>query len=298
MVLMEYLENECLKLGFLGNKGAAIAQALAKVNDKWVPFLYSNQSQSGKINPAGMYVLAPFSNRISTGGFSYNGVRHSVKRNVDAEAFPIHGNAWQSQWKIKEKSDLHITYQLLDALCPPFRYNAELEYILEGNTLHCKLTVTNTSDVTLPFGLGFHPWFYRHKDTQVQFDSQGVWLEDHQHLPTTLLCVFDNPSWSFASPRNLPNDWINNAYFQWARTASITQPKDNLTIHVKGTELLSYLILYSPDCEAEFFCLEPVSHPVDAFNLPQKPGLVNLAKGERMNAVMSIKCVADESQNT
>ncbi|MBD1557610.1 aldose 1-epimerase [Vibrio sp. S9_S30] len=288
---MEHLENDFLRLDFVANQGASIAQAHAKINGQWVPFLYSNQPQSGKINPMGMYVLVPFSNRMSTGGFSYDGVRHSVKRNVDAEAFPIHGNAWQSQWTLKDQSDSHMTYQLLEALCSPFRYNAELQYTLEGNTLHCELTVTNTSEITLPFGLGFHPWFYRHNDTQVRFDSQGVWLEDHQHLPTTLLNVLDNPTWNFASLRHLPENWVNNAYVQWAGSATIVQPEDGLIITLRGSEPLSYLILYSPNKEAEFFCLEPVSHAVDAFNLPKKPGLINLAKGEKMNAMMSIQCV-------
>jgi aldose 1-epimerase len=49
---------------------------------------------------------------------------------------------------------------------------------------------------------------------------------------------------------------------------------------------LSTLIVYSPSAEAPFLCLEPVSHPVDAHNLPGQPGLVRLEPGEGLSASM------------
>jgi aldose 1-epimerase len=51
---------------------------------------------------------------------------------------------------------------------------------------------------------------------------------------------------------------------------------------------LGTLILYSPSAQAPFLCLEPVSHPVDAHNLPGQPGLVRLAQGESLSAFLAL----------
>lgn len=52
---------------------------------------------------------------------------------------------------------------------------------------------------------------------------------------------------------------------------------------------LSTYILYSPSAESRFFCFEPVSHAVDAHNLPPGPeahGLVVLTPG----ATLATEC--------
>ena len=54
-----------------------------------------------------------------------------------------------------------------------------------------------------------------------------------------------------------------------------------------ASAVLSTYLVYSPSRSADFFCFEPVSHPVDAFNLPGEPtshGLVILEVGERTHA--------------
>ncbi|GLQ72208.1 aldose 1-epimerase [Vibrio penaeicida] len=286
---MEYLENEFLRIECSAQHGAAITKGEAKMNEQWVPFLYSDQSQSGKTNANGMYVLAPFSNRISKGGFEFEGVKHPVNRNVQAEPYPLHGNAWQSEWDLVSQSESQIFYRLDNASCPPFDYDAELKYSIQDNTLNCELKVTNRGSKPLPFGMGFHPWFYRHAGTEVYFEALGIWMEDEEHLPTKHLSLVEAANWSFNEFRAVPEHLINNAYTEWNGVATIVQPEDGLSIRVTGSDLLSYLILYSPEQSAEFLCLEPVSHPVDAHNQRSFPGLVTLSNGESISAEMSIR---------
>ena len=53
--------------------------------------------------------------------------------------------------------------------------------------------------------------------------------------------------------------------------------------------MLRTYILYSPGRDASFFCFEPVSHVVDAHNLPGGPeanGLAILAAGE----IVEVSC--------
>ena len=57
-------------------------------------------------------------------------------------------------------------------------------------------------------------------------------------------------------------------------------PEHGLQLSVSATPELGTCIVYSPSADAPFFCLEPVSHPVDAFHLPDMPGLRVLRAGE------------------
>ena len=59
--------------------------------------------------------------------------------------------------------------------------------------------------------------------------------------------------------------------------------------HNSAEAPMSTYIVYSPAAETDFFCFEPVTHPVDAHNLPggaEANGLIVLEPAEEM----SISC--------
>jgi aldose 1-epimerase len=54
-----------------------------------------------------------------------------------------------------------------------------------------------------------------------------------------------------------------------------------------------YSLMYRPP-DLPFFCLEPITHPIDAFHMPDRPGLAVLSKGQSLSlrtsfAVESLK---------
>ena len=98
------------------------------------------------------------------------------------------------------------------------------------------------------------------------------------------------PSGTFAAPRALPADWINNAFLDWDGHARVLWPERRLELDVTADPPLSTYILYSPSAKADFFCFEPVTHPVDAHNLPGGPaanGLTILAQQETISKTCS-----------
>ena len=58
-------------------------------------------------------------------------------------------------------------------------------------------------------------------------------------------------------------------------------PRRQHRIHRKQRKQSLMLLLYRPPDQA-FFCLEPVTHPIDAFHLPDRPGLRVLRTGESL----------------
>ena len=240
-------------------------------------------------NALGLYVLVPWSNRISGRGFSFEGQFHPLTPNFAGEPCPIHGDGWLSAWSIASADDRFVRLEHVADGPGPYRYTASLEYTLDPNGMKIRLAATNRAPVALPFGLGFHPWLPRTPATLLMAPAKSVWLENARHLPTERVAVADRPEWDFASFRSLPHDWINNGFVGWNGRATILWEDRALALDVHAQPPLTVYILYSPSAESEFFCFEPMSHAVDAHNLPPGPeahGLVVLQPGR----VLVIEC--------
>ncbi len=231
-------------------------------------------------------VLTPFSNRISGGGFTFEGAFHPVPRNLDGQDFPIHGDGFQRPWEVGAASATELRLRLDTGGIGPFRYAATLDYRLEDGALISELTLTNRGP-RLPFGGGFHPWLPRRPGTALSFPATGFWTEDDRHLPRAHLSVRESPEMDFSMTRPLPDGWINTAFTGWTRRACVQQPELGIAVEI-SSPTLDVAIVYSPGRAADFFCFEPVSHAVDAINQDSFPGLKVLGAGEAITLAMRI----------
>lgn len=267
--------------------GAGLMSFDVMHRNAWTPVFRS--VDPGTEHPFGLsnILLVPFSGRVSGGGFAFDGAFHPIEPNMPAERYPIHGSAFSAAWTVVETSDSAVTLSLNGVGLGPFRYDASVTYRLDGATLLMELAVTNKAALVLPYGLGFHPWFVRDHDTRLTAHADRVWLEQDDHLPRAVEPVWKHSQLDFTRSRELPRSWVNNWFDGWDGKARIDWPSRDLTVLVEASELLDRYVLYSPSGDADFFCFEPVSHPVDAFNLPEGPishGMVKLQPGGRIKA--------------
>jgi aldose 1-epimerase len=245
-----------------------------------------NPSRAGPFDLA-LNLLVPWSNRISGGGFHFNGQFHPLVPNLPGEPFPIHGNGFSSRWEIERATADSAEFSLQSNGPDPFRYEAHAGYSLTAGALTARLFVRNLGPSPLPFGLGFHPWIVRSAGTRLKAKADRVVMETHDHLPAGETPVESRPEWDFAAPRGLPSGWINNAFLDWDGRAEVVWLDRGLELDIEADPPLSTYILYSPSDKAEFFCFEPVTHPVDAHNLPGGPeanGLTVLGPEEALSA--------------
>lgn len=240
-----------------------------------------------------MNILAPFSNRVSV-PIVVDGLPVPLAPNLSGEAFPIHGDAFQRPWRVSGLAPDAVCLDLPDGAFGPLRYAARLTYALRDEWLEARLVLRNKASVPLPFGGGFHPWFPRDSETRISFSAKEYWPEDARHLPATRYPIEPPPNLSFDQPHPLPDSWINAGFSGWAGTATVLQGKGAHSVRLAGRGL-STLLLYSPGRMADFFCLEPVSHPVDAHALPGCPGLRILAPGEEMTLGMTLEWNIDDA---
>jgi aldose 1-epimerase len=211
-------------------------------------------------------LLVPWSNRISRGGFTFASEFHPLTPNLPGEPFPIHGNGFSSVWQV-ETVEATRTMLVLESIGPgPFHYVAGVVYQLQGGDLAVRLWVRNKGAKPLPFGLGLHPWLPRTSGTQLQAKCERVVLENSDHLPAGELAVGARDDLNFNISRKLPNAFINNAFLGWDGRAQIVWKDRDVSLTVQAELPIATYIVYSPDAAADFFCFEPVTHPVDAHN--------------------------------
>ncbi|TIU30152.1 MAG: aldose 1-epimerase [Mesorhizobium sp.] len=279
---MVELHDGRARLVLAPERGAAIARYDALViGGAPVPLLEPGDGTG----TSGCQLLVPWSNRISGGGFTFDGRFHAVEPNVPGEAFPIHGDGFQKPWRLARHTAIEAELVLDDGAIGPYRYAASITYALRDGTLDARLSVENRAGMRLPHGLGFHPWFPRGDTTLLKARAKRVWLEDERHLPVGVVPVSERPGWDFDRPIPLPLEWVNNAFDGWDRRASIVQMEEGIKISLTASPELAVYILYSPSPDAGFFCFEPVSHTVDAHH---GEGQTVLEHGATMSAGMSL----------
>lgn len=255
------------------------------VDDKPVLRAWSGNVDEGPFALASN-ILVPFSNRID-GGFTFDGTYHAMPRNMEADPFAIHGDGFRKEWSVISAEDCKAVLHLQEGAFGPFQYEATQTFSLTDQALTNSLTMTNRADMALPFGGGFHPWFPRSAQTRLQANAPDHWPEGEGSLP-----AFNQPQtppedFDFVSGKPLPDRWINCAFSNWDGTARIEQGEDAVSVTL-WSDTLTTAIIYSPEPDCGFFCFEPVSHPVNAHNLPGMPGLTVLQPGESLSMMMTL----------
>lgn len=231
-------------------------------------------------------LLIPWSGRVSGGGFTSNGRFHPLAANVPGEDLPLHGNAFQQGWSLLDHIPTRMVLSLRSDGPGPFRYDARLTYALAAGSLSVDIDVVNRAAEPLPYGVGFHPWFPRTPRTLLRAATLMAWWEDARHLPAGSAPIALQPDWDFSRARPLPVGWMNAWFTGRERTAEIVWPEHRLGLDIAASEVMSTCVIYSPGDRSGFFCFEPVSHPVDAHNLPGRPGIVELSPGDRLKAAV------------
>lgn len=231
-----------------------------------------------------MNLLAPWSNRVSGGGFRFEGAFHPLAPTLPGEPCPIHGTAWREPWRVEAAGAAEARLSRVSEGPAPYAWRAEATYALRDGALSVALSVENRARRATPYGLGLHPWLPRGPGARLRARARRVQLQDDRRLPTETVPLGARPDWDFSRLRPLPEGWINNAFDGWDGAAEIAWP--GLTLRIEASPELPVFLLYAPSAEAGFFCFEPASHVVDAHNLPPEAGsgLTRLEPGARLSA--------------
>jgi aldose 1-epimerase len=238
-----------------------------------------NTGLPGKL---GCFPLVPWSNRIAERGFDCPDGWLALAPN-SPDPFPIHGSAWQQRWQVVSTTAEEVVLQLDST--EPFAYSARQRFHLSEGRLSIELSVTHLAEHAAWHGLGLHPYLTRSVNTKLQATARQVWMCDEKKIPTQLAAL--PAEWDFQQPGALPRTLVDNAFCNWDGHCLIQQPDlgYELECQAGGSD---YYLLYCPPGLA-FFCIEPVSHPVNAHHLPGRPGLRLLEQGQSTELAFTLQ---------
>jgi aldose 1-epimerase len=228
-------------------------------------------------------VLAPWPNRLGDGRYTFEGRAGRAALDEPERRNAIHGLvrwlAWRPVSRVADAVVLACVLQPQPAY--PWRLELRIEYRLDADGLTVSTAVTNLTDTTAPFGVGFHP--YLTAGTQpvdsalLLVPARARLLADERGLPAGEVAVAGT-EYDFTTPRPIGDIKLDTAYTELARNddgralAHLSSPAHGgglgLTLWVDGG--FRYLMVFTGDtlepasARRRSVAIEPMTCPPDA----------------------------------
>ena len=302
---MNTLENDYLKAEILPEAGASLVSLAGKVNGNWQTLMRLTSPQAIQdLNAWEMasFILAPYSNIIPGGLFRFRGQAYTLKTNYEGEA-AIHGDVYRHPWKVDEASSGYLACQLDSRQVSDFNYPfplvVEVHYALRAEMLKIWLSMTNVGKNPMPAGLGIHPFFNR----QFAGTEDAAYLQLHAtgYYPDNQSPMQDiKPELNFTDISSLGEKNLNHCFGGWDGRARIVYPKSGVEMKLECDDIFGHVVVYNPP-EKSYFCVEPVSHANNAFNLADAgqsgTGMKTLRPGERISGTIQLNLIVSKGKS-
>jgi aldose 1-epimerase len=214
------------------------------------------------VRQSASYPLVPFSNRIGYGQLQWAGTSHPLITNFAPEPHTIHGVGWQRPWTVLE-ADAQMALLSFEHRADaswPFDFDTSQAFKLDATGLEMTLSITNQSHAAAPVGLGWHPYFVKREDTQVQFAATGRWEMGDDKLPTHR----EPHTGLHQATRDLT---VDHCFDGWGGELVL----QDSVVRVRVTSALRHLVVFTTPQRGNI-AVEPVTHVNNALNLMAQTG--------------------------
>lgn len=250
--------------------------------------------QSGKATRSGNPVLFPFPNRVRGGHFQYTGRDFSLPLTGDNGANSIHGFACRNPWRVvaqgADDNQAFVTGEFRAGVDAPEtvpHWPADgvirLTVRLFQGRLRFDAEVHNPDSRTLPFGLGYHPYFATpfggpkgQAGCKTRVAAAEYWELD-KCLPTGRKLPVDPArdlnDWADLGGRNL-DDVLTSLPDTLPGPDGVVEvgalaglPGDpSAVLRIRCDKSFRHVVVFTPG-NRESFCIEPYTCLTDAANL-------------------------------
>lgn len=230
------------------------------------------------------FPLVPFSNRIRNGEFIFENRHHKLKDNWNGDQPVIHGQGWIKSWTYEKITEHKMIMSLSANDWWPWPFQAQQIISISDAGVAMEISVTNISPNNMPAGLGFHPYFQRRSDTQMQCNAEKIW----EPMNSGPLSLATDQSIGFNNEGRNVNDITLDHCFDTIRDDIIIKSRSQGLI-IKMERLLNarHAVIFVPDKNGNYLCVEPVSHITGAVG--DNVGDIDiLAPGQTMRLSMRI----------
>lgn len=246
-------ENGNTSIEIVPERGGIISQYI--VNNELIFYLDEATLNNPNTNiRGGNPILFPISSYLEQDQYRVNETLYTMKqhgfaRNLKGTVLEIITNEYSASITI-ELSSNEITYEQY-----PFDFKLIMKYTLTDSNLNIEATVLNTDEKTMPFYLGYHPYFYVADKSQIEIiipSSNVVEL-----VPNSM----DGQSLNFGQAE------ANVIYSDLqANSCHMIDHARSLKLKLTTDDVFKYLVLWTLQ-DKDFVCIEPWMAPVNAMNL-------------------------------
>jgi aldose 1-epimerase len=214
------------------------------------------------VRVSGSYPLVPYSNRIGYRKLHWAGRDYELPQNFAPEPHTIHGVGWERGWVVEESNDTHavLVYRHSADASWPFAFDSSQTFSLSGDTLEMQMSITNRAAVAAPAGLGWHPYFAKSAESQLQFAAASRWEMGEDKLPTHRLA-------NTGLDTDCKSLEVDHCFDGWSGSLRLTEAGLRITV----TSDLNCLVVFTTPVR-DSIALEPVSHVNNALALTQQTG--------------------------
>jgi galactose mutarotase-like enzyme len=221
-------------------------------------------------------ILFPICGNLPADSYTHAGQTYRLKQHGFARSLP-----WRILAQTSDQVTLGLSSQPATLEHYPFEFRLEFTYRLLADTLEIISVVVNTGSQTLPFSLGFHPYFLANNKSQLKFQLPAQQMQPNgATAPLAFTGEFDwqQPEIDVAL-RPLTDI-----------RAAVQQPERTLMFSYDSvfTTLVFWTLQDKP-----FYCLEPWSAPRNALNTGED--LLHVPAGERWQARFALQVVKPAS---
>lgn len=245
-------------------------------------------------------------NRIVDASFDFDGRTYTLPLNEPATGCHIHGALYDQCFTVEEqtKNSVRMTYRAEagEYIGFPHAFTFTRAYRLDEDGLFEEDTVTNDSDMRMPFLLAYHTTFNlaflkdaAPEDIRVQLSLGREEMRTEKFIPTGVFRAPEAREAEFARGTYTPHRTHLSAFYEvdGDGTAIITDTVRGRSIVYEADPDFSYRMLFATK-DGGFFVCEPQTAAIDCFHLegsPEDYGLIVLAPGEtkKLWTRMSVK---------
>lgn len=216
----------------------------------------------------GLTHLAPWGGVVRKNTFKWNGKPRTIAPNFPDVPFFTNGVAWQSAWTGKKDGRYSATCRLVHKANEawPFDFTLTAVFDLEEDNLAISYELSNEGrQATMPTGLGARLRFPRKRNTLLSAGVSSIWLEDENHIPTTMGEVpFDV---DLKEGVKLDSVNTNERWFSgWSKRLSIDYAESKLSVMVKADDEFAHLG-FACSGHDDFITLTPMTHVSGALDI-------------------------------
>lgn len=210
------------------------------------------------------YTMAPWPNRLADGAYRFRDQFFQVEK-LDEDNNANHGLVLKQQMEVISHSadSLTLLYSFGEDKCYPFALDLEIKFSLQKDSLLVTSVARNNAGHSIPFALGFHPYFTLGDKFDISADFSHRIETDKRKLPIGESQIggihFDQDSQELAS--------LDDCFYGASEVIINT---NGFECSIKSLDNFRYFMLYRPNTKVfdrfSAVAIEPMSHQTNVFN--------------------------------